>query len=76
MWASKGGAGHRQSICSRAFLLDKTEVRREDTPKNTVPQDAWLKGTQRGTRLSMACGGRSADLCVCAHIRKVGGRQT
>lgn len=74
MWASKGGAGYRQSECSRAFPLDKTDVRREETQKNTVHQDAWLKGTQKGTRASRAHGGRGADLTEGASGRWVGGR--
>jgi len=49
IWASKGGGGRRESICSGVLLLDKTDVRREETQKNTVQQDALLKGTQRGT---------------------------
>jgi len=76
IWASKGGGGRRESICSGVLLLDKTDVRREETQKNTVQQDALLKGTQRGTRWSMAYGGKSTDLCVWAHIWKVGARQT
>lgn len=48
IWASKSGAGLRERACSRLFLLDRTEVRREVTQKNTVGQDARLKGTQWG----------------------------
>lgn len=76
IWASKGGAGRRERTCSGVLLLDKTDVRREETQKNTVQQDALLKGTQRGTRWSMAHGGKSTDLCVWAHVWKVGARQT
>lgn len=72
--ASKGGAGHGQSVCLRAFLLDKTDGRREETQKDTVQQDARLKGTQRGTRVGMAYAG--ALTSVCTRIQKPGGRHT
>lgn len=48
IWASQGGAGWRDSICSGVFLLDETDARRAETQKNTVQQDTQLKGTQRG----------------------------
>lgn len=57
------------------FSIGQDRGQKGGYPKNTVPQDVWLKGTQRGTRVSMACGGRSAA-CVYAHTsgRWVGGR--